>query len=111
MFLVLHICRRDDEYKYDKCSSILTDTKDKAFKLIIDLINKRAKERDNIDKINDTDELNLKKYSMNKGIWIWEWRRRGNGDFYKIVEQTKRVKLQMFEFNYNTEDSITILGD
>lgn len=44
--------------------------------------------------INSSDEL-LDHLKKGKAVWVWEWERKGNGDYYKIINKSICPEFEM----------------
>lgn len=56
----------------------------------------------------DTDEIRINLIE-GKSYWVWEWVRKGNGDFYQVVQKMDREEELNYIYNlggYNGSDLI-----
>jgi hypothetical protein len=57
---------------------------------------------------NLCDPLEFKELLETKTVWIWEWRRRGNGDQFKIdVCSPETTELDVVNMLISRDDSVT----
>jgi len=99
-YILLHISVRNDETDSKSVCVNAFDSKNDAEKSLFKTID--TYEWDSYYKY---DQEKIIKHIYTNGIWIWEWKRRGNGDFYKIIETEQ---LSEYTFTYDFDEAITI---
>lgn len=107
-YIVAHYCFRDDDhncpkqFKFYHKNSLDDAVEDIILDMRIDIFNE----------INDVDGMQIIRDYLRNGnnLWIWEWKRRGNGDLYTIL--TCKNNDGDFDYNFSicVETSKTI-GD
>ena len=112
MYLLINVCRRDDNIPDTEYTSIITQTKEGALELLFKMINELRETYDDdypVKDMCDKDKQIILKNIMGKGIWKWEWERRGSGDFFIIIKQTNDVgKYPTFKYNYDINKSVRV---
>ena len=87
MILVFHIHRRYDEFEHQRYRAVLVKDKKMALETLFDLIGRYSTDQGDLSKEDmESHKQEILKSVTDKGVWIWEWERKGNGDFYKIID-------------------------
>lgn len=102
MYCLLRVIIRNDEYdKYTKEFYInIFNNEDDAYNFFVEKIYE-DEQNNNLNLVKD----NVMKYLKKKGIWNWEWRRKGNGDYYKLFETDNISEINFFYNHHIAEDS------